>query len=114
MIEDSATKIRHQHNHVPRLRAQQPGHGPLQSNKSSNEQGRPRIRAKQRFDLGIPFEKVFTALGMDLLRLFVDEEGIHCACAPFFWLGIVQHIIPQRTRNAITPLGRFHMGKQRV
>src|SRR5262249_20411618 len=80
MVDDCATKVRHEQNHVPRLLVKQPGQGPLKSNQSGNEWTRQRISAKQQLHLRMLFENVFTTLGMDLLRLFVNEERIHSQC----------------------------------
>src|SRR4029077_11062208 len=77
MIENRASKISHRQNHVPRLIAKQPGRCPLQSDQPDNEEGGRRIRAKQYLHLGIMFNDIFTALGVNLLRLSVDGEGIH-------------------------------------
>src|SRR5215813_739666 len=77
MIKNRASKISHRQNHVPRLIAKQPGHCPLHSDQPDNKEGRQRIRAKQYLNLGIMFNDVFTALGVNLLRLSVDGEGIH-------------------------------------
>src|SRR4029453_6734595 len=111
MIDDGAPTIRHQHQHVPRLRPQQPRHGPLQRHQASQEQSRPRIRPKQPLHLGIALENGFPALDMDLLHVWVDEESMHGTWAPVCCVGLLPttscHQGPATPYRPLSPEGAW-------